>query len=313
MRATVRPLLIFCLILAALFALCATAFNTVFRNDLIIMLGIIVANMVTVASAVLALLAFGAALAQLVLGLLRKSRDQAKLRAAAIPNYASLSEAERNDPAVITRELQNIRLSRPTLDGEIAAALDCLQQADNKQARIHELQKLNPNRNLDQVVRTIDDAELAIAKNTTKILNMLTIWDPREALRPEKAQIYNMNREYIHTNLQKNRQITDQADMLLHTVVKFVCSSGKEDSMLANIDSLNQALASLLQQYDSFSSNITGGSGFAGGSGSGSVIGSGSGSGSGSGFAGGNGSGFAGGSGLASGSGFTGGNNSNSN
>jgi hypothetical protein len=251
-----RALSVICLALAVVLAALGMLFSSALRFDLIIALGIVAADSTTTACFAGAALLAVAGVALIVIQLSRRMRARSNQQAAFVPSYASLSDDQRRDPAVILRELQYIRPARPTLDAEIAAAIDCLNQADSKQAKIHELQQMNPSRNLDQVVRTIDDAELAIAANTTKILNMLTIWDPAEATRPEKAQIYSMNREYIHTNLQKNRQITDQADMLLHTVVKYIGSSGSEDAMSDKIDSLNKALASLLGEYQEFSAEL---------------------------------------------------------
>ncbi|MDR0500527.1 MAG: hypothetical protein LBG97_04695 [Coriobacteriales bacterium] len=235
--------------LAVVAAILGVMIGLVFRTELIIELGIVVTEMLSIAFYISGGIFGIAGIGFLVrAGMLIAS--EAKKLPAPVPAFSSLSDEQRDDPAFILRELIAIQPQKPNLQGEIADAINCLQQADSKQSRIHELQQLNPRRNLDQVVKTIDDAEIAIAKNSTKILNMLTIWDPNEALRPDKAQIYGMNRDYIHTNLQRNRHILDQIDLLLHNIVKYVDSSGAEDSMSANIESLNEALVGLLKQYE---------------------------------------------------------------
>jgi uncharacterized protein YlxW (UPF0749 family) len=233
---------------ALVFLLAGALLGTVFRFDSIIALGLFLADALRIAC----FAAVGIIVVVVVVSVVRWRMRLAAAQQSKLPAYSSMSESRRSDPAVLVKELQRLQPKRPLLHDEIAECIELLESSDSKRDKIRELQQLNAQSNLDQVVRTVEDARSAVAQNTTKILNMVTIWDPREARNPAKAQIYGMNRDYIHTYLQKNRQILDQTDILLHTVVKYVGSTSQTDAMSESISSLSEALAGLLRQYDKF-------------------------------------------------------------
>jgi hypothetical protein len=228
--------------------------HTLFLPILIAEMGILLAFLPGAGLYILAAALFILDIILMIRGGIRHFRYKRQLPPPPTSNYNSLSEAQQKEPANILAQLRYYQHMRPSLRNEITEAVHYLEAAGDKQARIVELQRLNPRSNLDQAIVTIGNAQAAVAANRTGIITKLAVWEPADARNPGKAEVYTMNRRYIHENLDRSRNVLDQTDMLLHTVVRYVDStqSGSDAQATSQLDSLNQALASLLQEYDRF-------------------------------------------------------------
>ena len=161
-------------------------------------------------------------------------------------NRPFLSAEERQDPVNVREDLEILMDTRARVREVFAEGLNQMDSIDRKQEKLAEILQRSEAGTLAEVTKTIDEAETALCRNLTKVINRGILWDDSEALEREKTVIYEEHREAMHRCLSQNRNILHQCDTLLTETVNYLDESADEGSSgEAGLRAMTEAIKAL--------------------------------------------------------------------
>lgn len=200
-------------------------FSSIKKADMVIYLGVTVADILPVVFWILILLLFAVGNLLMVRRILIKRKIMAE---ANIPDIQFTGTSELS-PDEVRRELIKYKPGRPKLSGRIDTVLEQMDSMDRKQAKLQQIFSQNKVETLHEVEQVVDQAEQAMCRNNVKILNRVILWDPLEWNKAGKEQIYAQHTAYIEKYIGINEDILSKCDILLSETVDYV--NEKNDDM----------------------------------------------------------------------------------
>jgi hypothetical protein len=222
-------------------AVIAIMLLSVSKTWLIISIGIVAANALIAAGWGVAAVAFVAGSAFFLLQWLKSRR----LYRASAP-FGNPSMQEEQNQAVIRSEITRLQNQRPKLKRLLSHGLSQMHSIDRKQASLKEILTRNDAAHVGEVASTLDSAEQAVCKNLIRVINRAVLWDPLEASKPGKEQIYEEHVRYMEQILEKNEAILTMCDTMLSEAVSFLGErKGSADEGAAELAAMTETLQSL--------------------------------------------------------------------
>lgn len=214
------------------------------RSNLIVNMGILLANLLMTGGWILVGAAFVVGNIVFLLKVLRERRNRAIAEARSMPVEVSPKDAL--DPERLRQEFAHFYKQRPALQEQITAAIAQMDSMDRKQAKLKSIFERNHVSSLDEVEVTINDAEQVLCQNMAKLINRIILWDPLEWNKPGKEKIYAEHRAYMLQLLAQGDDILSKCDVLLAETVSYMDEKDAGvDSGRLHLDVMTETIQSL--------------------------------------------------------------------
>jgi hypothetical protein len=223
-RKTLARFIAFNLCVAA--ALAALLFAGANRTELIVWMGVRGAGASLAAARAALALAFLAGNALLGRGALREARASKPAREVSL--NLNVGQNRAMDPPAVRQELLRVARERPRLARMLHDGALQLDSMDRKQAKLKEILR-NSSASAGfarEIPVAVDETEQLICQNLAKVLNRAVLWDPNEAGRQDKAQIYEGHLDYIARHLARNEDALNACDALLAEMLNYMDERG---------------------------------------------------------------------------------------
>jgi hypothetical protein len=149
-------------------------------------------------------------------------------------------------PENIRRDLKALIASNPELAGMLNECFLQMDSIDNKQAKLKDVLARNDFGALREVGNSIDEAEVHICKNLSKIVDRAIMLNSLERESAEKSMIVEENRNRIRGILKANNEILSLCDILLTESINYLDEKNSSgDSGQLNLTAMTEAIQTL--------------------------------------------------------------------
>jgi flagellar hook-basal body complex protein FliE len=125
-------------------------------------------------------------------------------------------------PDNVRRDLNSLIGSNPELSSLLSSGISQMDSIDKKQAKLGEILERNDSGVLKQVADSIDEAEVSLCANLTKIIDRAIMLNSIEQDSSERAAVYSENMNRISQVLNANNETLSLCDVLLTESINYL-------------------------------------------------------------------------------------------
>lgn len=166
-----------------------------------------------------------------------------------LPQISIISRKEgKFDPHNIRSDLHNLQPGNPEFADLLQIGITQLDNIDKKQAKLHEVRERNDAGALTEVAESVDEAEVGICKNLSKIIDRALLLNSLERSTAERESIFAENVGRIQNILKANADTLTLCDVLLTETINYLDEKNtSQDSSGAKLAAMTEAIQTLRQ------------------------------------------------------------------
>jgi hypothetical protein len=162
-----------------------------------------------------------------------------------LPPLMTVGEGK-HDPGNIRKDLQTLMTVNPEWSALLSEGIAQLDSIDKKQAQLKDVLARNDSGALNEVENAIDEAEVCLSKNLSKVVDRAIMLNSLERVSPEKDAILQENENRMTAILKKNAEVLSLCDILLTESINYLDEKDASvNSGALNLEAMTDAIRTL--------------------------------------------------------------------